>query len=299
MATNPVPFALLLVAVAVPGKPATAQNKTGASADYLRRGDSSRRRLKIRWTTPAVLVREQSRALEKQKAIEELRGKDPRPLLIHREAETSHKKRDDRLVGHLGDEEIRLLTHWFHCIQLGRKVLDPKHPYHALFAGKHPPQLLVITWDGATIQSLDGTEDKRTTVGAIVKVAKLEYRGDALAAIKQWMKILDQWDKLDTQAEEYERRLADAIDRYGDRSTLARKWRRRLDAQGGQRAALGKKETRIQELKLRHDPKARSYIDFEAEAAAEVKARSGKIDAARLKRKLEEKKKKGEPGQGK
>ena len=299
MAPRPVPLALLLLVAVLPGAPAAAQNKTGASADFLRRGDSSRRRLKIRWTTPAVLVREQSHALEKQKAIEELRGKDPRPLLIHREAETSHKKRDDRLVGHLGDEEIRLLTHWFHCIQLGRKVLDAKHPYHSLFAGKRPPQLLVLTWDGATSVALYGDEDKRTTVGAIIKVCKLEYRGDALAAIQQWRKLLDEWDKLDALAEEYEARLSKAIDKHGDRSTLARKWRRRLDAQEGLRSALGKKETRIQTLKLRHDPKARAYIDFEAEAAAEVKARSGKVDAARLKRKLEEKQKKGEPGRDK
>ena len=296
MAAQPVPIALLLLAAVLPGTHAVAQNKTGASDDFLRRGDSSRRRLEIRWTTPAVLVREQSQALERQKAIEELRGKDPRPLLIHREAETSHKKRDDRLVKHLGDEEIRLLTHWFHCIQLGRKVLDPKHPYHVLFGGKKPPQLLVMSWDGATTVALDGDEDKRTTVGAIVKVSKLEYRGDALAAIQQWRKLLDEWDKLDSQAEEYETRLSKAIDKHGEGSSLARKWRRRLDAQVSQRAALGKKETRLQALKLRHDPKARSYIDFEAEAAAEVKARSGKRDADRLKRKLEEKKKKGEPG---
>ena len=85
------PLLLLVALTVLPARVSQAQNKTGASADYLRREDSSRQRLRIRWTTPAVLVREQSKALDLQKAIQELRGKDPRPLLIHREAETSHK----------------------------------------------------------------------------------------------------------------------------------------------------------------------------------------------------------------
>jgi hypothetical protein len=295
MALSPTSFAWLVLVAAIPAAWASAQNKTGASADYLRRGDSSRRRLQVRWTTPAVLVREKSLALEIQKAIEELRGKDPRPLLIHREAETSHKKRDDRLIRHLQTEEVRLLTHWFHCIRLGRKVLDPKHPYHSLFVGKRPPQLLVISWDGTTTRSLIGDEDKRTTVGTIITVAKLEYRGDALAAIQQWRKLLDQWDKLDALAEDYEARLSKAIDKHGQGSSSAKKWRSRLEGQNRARDVLAKKETKVQTLRLKHDPKARSYIDFEAEAAAEVKALRGKAEAARLKKKLQQKKNEGQP----
>ncbi len=290
MTPSPLAFPVLaMLAVALPPS-AQAQNRTGASADYLKHGDSSRQRLQIRWTTPAVLIREKTHALTLQKAIEELRGKDPRPLLIHRDAETSHKKRDDRVIRHLQGEDVRLLTHWFHCVRLGRKVLDPKHPYHALFEGKRIPQVLVISWDGKTFRRLYGGEDERTTIGALAAVAKLEYRRDALAAIKQWSKLLIQWDKLDRDAEEWEERLAKAIDKRGDGSANARKWRSRLDGQARHRAALAEKEKRLQNLGLKHDPKARTYIDFEAEAAAAVKTRTGPSELERLKRKLEEKK---------
>ena len=295
MAIHPREVVAVFVMAGLCAAPTLAQNKTGASADYTRHGDSSRQRLQIRWQTPAVLVRKQTRALPLQKALEELRGKDPRPLLIQREAETSHKKRDDRVIRYLQGEEIRLLTHWFHCIRVGRKVLDPKHPYHALFAGKRPAQVLVVTWDGKTMKSLHGGEKERTTIGAVVAIAKLEYRKDPLAAIKQWSKLLLQWDKLDTEAEEWEARLAKAIDKQGDRSANARKWRRRLDSQPRARAALAKKEKKLQDLGLRHDPKARTYIDFEAEAAAAVKARSGQSQLDRLKKKLEKQKKNGTP----
>ncbi|MEZ5989016.1 MAG: hypothetical protein R3F30_07815 [Planctomycetota bacterium] len=273
-----------------------AQEKPqGAPEEYANHGDLSRRRLQIRWTTPAALVNDETQPMERAEVIKELRGRDPRPLLIRREGYEEDERKGDPLQAELDRDEVRLMSHWFHCLRFGRRIMDPRHPYHALFADKKPPALLLITWDGETCRELPADVDRRTLQAAVVAMLKLEYRKDPVATVESWLEILKRFDTLEQDEEFQEARKARAVEKSGEGTTKDKRASAKLAKIEREVADLVKKEKRLQQLVLRHDPAARTEVDFDAEAAAEVNPTSGISDLERLKQKLEEQKKKRAP----
>ncbi|MEZ5989015.1 MAG: hypothetical protein R3F30_07810 [Planctomycetota bacterium] len=100
-------------------------------------------------------------ALDFKAAIDEVRGGDPRPLIVLRDCDRCAGKDDALLSKTLDNEKVLLLTHWFHCVKLDRRVVEESHPYHALFAGKRPSHLFVSSYDGEDVIQMPGDQSQR------------------------------------------------------------------------------------------------------------------------------------------
>jgi len=212
--------------------------------------------------------------LDLQSILDEIRGKDPRPMIVLRDCD-SCKGRDDALLSKtLGNEKTLLLTQWFHCIKLDRRVLEKNHPYHLLFAGSHPPHLFLMSWDGSLRYDLNGKQSQKKLWMTMKKVLKADYKKDALAATRNWLRLLNHFDLLDSQ----EKSLSAQIDRLLGKKGKAKKIKA-LEAKIAkvkkEREATFAKEQKLLNLVLKHAPKKRTIADFDAESADEVKASGG------------------------
>lgn len=243
--------------------------------------ETSRQRLVVRWRAPAPV---HDKVLAFSAAIAELRGSDPRPLLVLRDeasADVALFKPDRR-----ENETTLLLTQWFHCIKIGRHVLSAGHPWHALFAGRKPPLMLLVGDDGKLVTPITGVRERRDLHAAMVRVLKADYSKDPMAAVKLWLPVLDTFDEADRTESEYTDKYHLAREegdkrrekRYGSKIKLART----------KRDSAKKREARLFDLGLRRTPRVKVAADFDAEAAAEVRTGGhGLLD--RVKKKEKEK----------
>lgn len=234
------------------------------------RSETSKKRLKMRWDHPVPIGEEQ---LDFQSALKELRGDDPRPLLVLRDCDRCKGKDDALLSKTLNNERTLLFTQFFHCIKTDRRIVEEGHPWHALFAGDKPPHLFVSTWDGTNVMPLPGTQTQKKLWSTLTKVLSADYKKDARTAVRNWLRTLDKFDALESRKKELQRQLDEQLEKGKKKrgksieKKLA-KIRRDFDSAYDH-------EAKLMDLILRHAPKAKTVSDFDAEAASEVKATGG------------------------
>lgn len=242
----------------------------GGIAVSFERLETSKKRLKIRWEHPVPVSEE---VLDYQTALKEVRGNDPRPLLILRDCDAC-KGRDDALLSKTLDNEKTLLyTQWFHCVKLDRRVVEENHPWHALFAGDKPPHIFMTTWDGQAAVTLDGLQTQKLLWSSLAKVLRTDYQKDAQGAVRNWLRVLDRFDALDSREKELKRQVEEL------QAEGATKRAQRLESQladiAKEREAAFAQEKKVIDLILKHAPEAKTAAEFDAEAAAEVEAGTG------------------------
>ncbi len=233
--------------------------------------ETSKKRLQIRWDYPVPIGEE---VLDLKSVLKEIRGRDPRPLIVLRDCDSCKGKDDALLSRTLGNEKTLLLTQWFHCIKLDRRVLEKSHPYHILFSGEKPPHLFLMSWDGSIRMDLNGKQSQKKLWMSMRKVLKADYKKDALVAARNWLRILDRFDIFDSQ----EKNLSTQLDRLLGKKGKAKKIKAleaKLAKLKKEREAAFKKEQDLINLILKHAPKKRTVADFDAESADEVKASGG------------------------
>lgn len=234
------------------------------------RGATSKKRLSIRWSTPVPTGEE---ALDFQTSLKEIRGNDPRPLLVLRDCDRCNGKDDALLSKTLNNERTQLYTQWFHCVKLDRQVVEKSHPWHALFAGKKPRHLFLTSWDGKKVVALPGTQTQKDLWGVLQRILKVDYKKVAKPAVRSWQRVLDSYDAIDSRQKELERQL-DMQLVAKNKQRIAR-IQKRLSKLANDRKANEAKEKAVMNLVLRHAPKAKTVDDFDNDAAGQAEAGSG------------------------
>lgn len=228
------------------------------------RGRTSKEILEIDWDYPvydpdldAVTTRSRS-ALPKDEVFRELAGDDRRPLLVVRECMSCQGSDVALLSTRHDNERTMLLTGWFHCVKLPPHVVDPEHPFHNLFAADDKPSsaddmahLFLSRWDGSGRIDLDGTQSRSKLWKAMTKVLRRDYEGNPGRAVKELLKILNQFDRIDALEADLMDDLDRELERSGPDSPKIRKVQARLKALGEEHEALLATAQELRTLELR------------------------------------------------
>ena len=242
----------------------------------------SKKRLALRWDNVLPSGEE---SLDFQSALKEIRGTDPRPLIVLRECDLCRGRDDALLNKTMNNELVKLATQWFHMVKLDRRVIEKGHPYHALFDGDKPPHLFITDFDGSNILALPGNQSQKKTWSALTKILKLDYKKNPVTAVKEWRKILNKFDSIESQAKGVHEQLANAEKKYGRKSRQAKKLGAKLAKLDQERSRAFAREKKVMNLILRRAPKVKTALDYDSEAATEVKASSGSSLLERIRKK--------------
>jgi len=190
--------------------------------------------LSIRWEFPTYVttaspakagtqVKEARRALTREEALSYLAGKDQRPLLVLRECARCNKTDDALLQPGVDNEKVAFLARWFRCVRLPIDVVQPDHPFHALFPGDSSEHLFVITADGSTKRALESDTSRTELCSAMSSVLASSYVKDPTPLYKDIHVFGDQLDGLDNAVRELEKKRATLMEaRIPDKKKLAR-----------------------------------------------------------------------------
>jgi len=194
------------------------------TADDFQRGATSLELLAVDWDLyvedlgvgdPDQGTRARSGTLSREDAIAQLRGDDPRPLLVLRDCRCG-AHHGGLLQDRLAPESLRLMSRWFHCVRLPEAAVAEPHPMAALFADEPWHVLLEGADDDvrAVAQARPG-ELLRQMRGVLDR--RFETRGDDgyPARLKQLAKLLDAFDRLDADETRGRMALDDELDRSG------------------------------------------------------------------------------------
>jgi hypothetical protein len=153
--------------------------------------------------TAPVAVRS---ALSRADALRFIAGNDPRPLLVLRECPVCNKTDDALLKGGPDNDRTLVLSRWFHCVKLPIDVIDPKHPFNALFPDDESEHLFVSLVDGEAkvpLESEGSRTDLWTNMGRVLELA---YDKNPSASYAEVLKRIDKLDLFDFKIAELEAR---------------------------------------------------------------------------------------------
>jgi hypothetical protein len=239
----------------------------GGIALNFERQATSKKRLQIQWTYPVYRVEPGSAgksqapggtvatmreaALPRDEAFRWVAGDDRRPLLVVRECERCKGTDDALLKRRMDNEKTLLLATWFRCVKLPKHVLDETHPFHALFAQEHPPHLFLARPDGTGVVPMSGEQSQAELWQAMSGMLKDFYARDPEVAIKDWLKIMTQYDALDLQEQTVAERFDAELEKNGPKSKKLGELKAELDRMLKQRARLEEQEKKLRDLGLR------------------------------------------------
>lgn len=172
------------------------------------RGPSTKGLLRISWDYPVHQAREPEsgtgtavararEALPREEALRAIAGDDPRPLLVVRECKVCNKTDDALLRPGAQNERTILLSRWFHCVKVPVDVLQPDHPFNALFPDTKSEHLFVSAPDGSAKIPLESSTSRVELWTSMSKTLTTAYAKDPSGATKDITKVLDKLDLLD------------------------------------------------------------------------------------------------------
>jgi len=191
------------------------------------------------------------RALPRSQAFAWIAGNDPRPLLVLRECKWCNGTDLALLSATKANDKALLLAQWFHCVKLPNDVLDDDHPFRHLFPEQRIPHLFLCDRDGSGLIPLNGEQSRVQLWSAMTTVLARNYVRDAKLAVSGILKVLAQYDNLDSMEDLREEQLDRAIERGGPDCAKARKIRQQLEKLREQKKLWEAKEKELQDLQLR------------------------------------------------
>ncbi len=200
------------------------------------RGATSKDRLKIDWQHPVPPVRDSVRtsaagALPLEQALKVLWEDDPRPMLVLRECTSCQDSDVAVLSRSMNNDRTLLLTKWFRTVRLPPHVTDPNHAFHNVFAGfsfKRSPHFYLLAHPGAQPVEFTGQQTQSSLWSGMHSVLSQRYAGDPVKAVKEWLSLLDRFDRLDQQLKSMQEQLDQARASGGPDSAQARGLEKRL-----------------------------------------------------------------------
>ncbi len=239
----------------------------GVPIDF-RRLESAKERLTVDWQYPVYVpdtpqvapghtTTEPIRAaLPRERALYEIRGDDRRPLLVLRECSRCRGTDHALLSMRLDNEKTLILSKWFRCVKLPEHVLEADHPFRNLFEGDHPPHLFLCRGDGSGFVPLDGQQSQSQLWAAMTNLIEDCYFGDPDATVKQYLRVLDVYDSIDSRETEIRRQLEQTLDEDGPRAPRVRSLKRKLEKLARERAAVQEREKQVLDLELKPLPES-------------------------------------------
>jgi hypothetical protein len=110
-------------------------------------------------------------------------------------------KTDDALLQPGADnEKVLFLARWFHCVRLPIDVVEPDHPFHALFPSNDAEHLFVITADGKSKLALESDTSRTELCKAMSEVLAKSYVKDPTPLYKDLHVWGEELDALDQQS---------------------------------------------------------------------------------------------------
>lgn len=172
------------------------------------RGPSTKGILRIAWDYPVysppepetgngTSVARPREALSREEALRVIAGKDLRPLLVVRECKVCNKTDDALLRPGAQNERTILLSRWFHCVKVPVDVLQPDHPFNALFPDTKSEHLFVSAADGSAKIPLESSTSRVELWASMTRTLASAYAKDPSGAAKDITRFLDKLDMLD------------------------------------------------------------------------------------------------------
>lgn len=164
-------------------------------------------------------------ALPRDQALRCVAGKDSRPLLVLRECARCNKTDDALLTPGWDNEKVLFLSRWFHCVKLPVDVVQPEHPFHALFPGDDSEHLFLTTRDGTLKIPLESSTSRVELCSSMSKVLAAAYAKDPSPLFKELHTLGDRLDVLDQHVKELEAKKAELMEnagKNGDKQKLAK-----------------------------------------------------------------------------
>jgi hypothetical protein len=176
------------------------------------------------------------RALTREEALAYIAGKDPRPLLVLRECKTCNGT-DDALLsrGKVDNERTFLLSRWFHCVKLPVDVMEKDHPFHNLFDDKNPEHMFLGTIDGSVRKTLESERSRVELWDTMTAVLKASYLKEPEATVKKMQKLIDEFDRVDGELTDAEKRIDEILEKEGPDSRKLKKLKEELEVARKQR----------------------------------------------------------------
>ena len=154
-------------------------------------------------------------ALSREEALHAIAGNDPRPLLVVRECAVCNKTDNALLTPGSDNERTILLSRWFHCVKIPVDVLQPDHPFNALFPDKKSEHLFVSARDGAGKIPLESATSRVELWDSMTKTIASTYSKDPSEAVKSIFKVFEKLDILDSRVQDLERSRDELLETAG------------------------------------------------------------------------------------
>jgi len=203
--------------------------------------------------THAVQAR---KALSLAEAFADLAGNDRRPLLVLRECLVCNGTDNALMTRQADNERTMLMSRWFHCIKLSPDVLEPDHPYHALFAQENPGHLFLSSWKGAGRVDLSGEQSRTELWDLMEERLAAEYRQKPDPLLRKLQKLLDGLDEVDRDLALVKDQIDDAVEKSGSGGSKLAKLQKRLEGLQREKSALREQARELSKLEFVPDPPA-------------------------------------------
>jgi len=198
---------------ATPGVGKRPNTSGGANSVSTERGRATRELFKLEWDYPVwrgteapksegTSVKALRHALPREEALRFLAGKDPRPLLVLRECSVCNTTDDALLSREADNEKTLILARWFHCVKLPVDVVQPDHPFNALFPNDDAEHLFVSAVDGSSKLPLESDTSRRELWTSMTQVLGGAYVLDPNTAYKEVVRRLDRLETLAGRVDE-------------------------------------------------------------------------------------------------
>lgn len=201
--------------------PAKAAKTSAAiqAAMAVPRGVTTREYLKMDWRYPVYRPQAEVRsdattqtapraALSREEALRAIAGDDPRPLLVLRECPVCNKTDDALLKGGSDNDRTLVMARWFRCVKLPVDVVEPDHPFNALFPTNDAEHLFLALPDGSSKIPLESEGSRTELWTSMSKVLAAAYETDPSKAHGELLQRFDRIDLLDAQILEIEGKIS-------------------------------------------------------------------------------------------
>lgn len=244
----------------VPGAPAQPA-KTGGRGLPLSfaRGDTSKQRLKVDWLHPVPPATQTvgtaaAGPLPLADALGVLWGDDDRPLLVLRECDLCRGTDDALFDRSMQNDRTMLMTKWFRVVRLPSNVGDPGHAFYNVFAGyafegPAPHFFLLANPDARPVQ-FTGMQTQTSLWQGMDSVLQQRYGKDPRQAVKKWLALLDQFDRVDAAMKASQEQLDEVRAGEGPQSSKAKRLQKRIAELTAERDELVAAEAKVRDLHL-------------------------------------------------
>jgi len=225
------------------------------------RGQTSRNLLDIDWAYPVVqpksVEQEGTRAvpvfeaLPVEEAFAAIAGDDPRPLLVVRECPKCEGSDAALLHPKQANDRTILLTHYFHCVKLPPSILHDTHPYRHLFSGREDAHVFFATADGSAVETLGAMHSPSSLWRTMSKTLQAAYDGNPDKNVKDLLKLLDQFDRVDGQEKRLFEEMEEELETNGPRSAKLAQLRAKRTKVEAEKAELLERANALRSIPLK------------------------------------------------